>query len=108
MIDLWLFLMCVMGIILERKEKKLWGKGRMEIWQSLGFNKFWKASIFVNKQKTGCFNSWGGVESYWSFISLWNMFLAKVMGNWGIWRCGLKQLKGERKVMGMKVIEGQW
>ncbi len=29
-------------------------------------------------------------------VSLWfDMFLAKVMGNWGIWRCGLKQLKGE-------------
>ena len=29
-------------------------------------------------------------------VCLWfYLFLAKVMGNWGIWRCGLKQLKGE-------------
>ena len=29
-------------------------------------------------------------------VSLWfDLFLGKVMGNWGIWGCGLKQLKGE-------------
>ena len=36
-------------------------------------------------------------------VSLWfDLFLAKVMGNWGIWGCGLKQLKGERNRNGDK------
>ena len=53
-----------------------------------------RSSLFVNRQKTGVFDSLGRVASYESF-SLVLFVFGKSYGNWGIWRCGLKQLKGE-------------